>query len=108
MKIWLPTDPSRRALLVALVCSVALHALLAASAYLAGSLGPKIVAKRGEPLFVDIAPDRPEERAPRGNPARPPGLGTPAPEPPAPKMAEVKPKAAEAPRSAPPTAPAPP
>ena len=112
MKIWLPADPSRRALLVAIVCSVLLHVLVAASVYLADAFGPKIVAKRGEPLFVDITPDRPEERAPRGNPARPPGPGTPAPErrapePPAPKMAEVKPKAAEVPRSAPPKAPAP-
>src|SRR3990170_3802165 len=111
MKIWLPANPSRRALLVALVCSVLLHVLVAASVYLAGAFGPKIVATRGEPLFIDIAPDRPEERAPRGNPARPPGPGTPerrAPEPPAPRMADVKPKAAEAPRSAPPKAPAPP
>src|SRR3972149_5360747 len=73
MKIWLPADPSRRALLVALVCSVLLHVLVAASVYMAGAYAPKIVAKRGEPLFVDIAPDRPEERAPRGNPARPGG-----------------------------------
>src|SRR3990170_1001769 len=84
MKIWLPADPSRRALLVAIVCSVLLHVLVAASVYLAGAFAPKIVAKRGEPLFVDITP-----------------------EPPAPKMAEVKPKAPEVPRSAPPKAPAP-
>ena len=97
MKIWLPTDPSRRALLVALVCSVALHALLAASAYLAGSLGPKIVAKRGEPLFVDIAPDRPEERAPRGNPSRPVG---PDQAPPPWRAPAPRPRVAEAPRAA--------
>src|SRR3990170_3307151 len=72
MKIWLPANPSRRALLVALVCSVLLHVLVAVSVYMAGAYGPKIVAKRGEPLFVDIAPDRPEERAPRGNPRAPP------------------------------------
>jgi protein TonB len=113
MKMWLPRDPSRRALLIALVCSVVLHALLAASGYLAGTFGPKIIAKRGEPLFVDIAPDRPEERAPRGNPSRPPGPTEPAPErrapaTPPPKVAEVKPKTAEAPKSAAATAPAPP
>jgi len=113
MKIWLPADPSRRALLVALVCSVLLHVLLAASVYLGGAFGPKIIAKPGEPLFVDIAPDRPEERAPRGNPARPPGPDAQAPErrtpvPPAPRAAAVKPKAAEAPSSAAPKAPAPP
>ncbi len=106
MKIWLPTDPSRRALLVALVCSVALHALLASSVYLAGAFGPKIIAKRGEPLFVDIAPDRPDEPAPRGNPARPagpeqaPGARR-APEPPAQKAREMRPKVAETPKPAP-------
>src|SRR3989304_2753150 len=72
MKIWLPADPSRRALLVAIVCSVLLHVLVAASVYLAGAFAPKIVAKRGEPLFVDITPHRPAERGPRGNAAPPP------------------------------------
>ncbi|MBI2528055.1 MAG: TonB family protein [Candidatus Rokubacteria bacterium] len=106
MKIWLPTDRSRRVLLVALVCSVALHALLAASVYLAGALGPTIIVKRGEPLFVDIAPDRPEEPAPRGNPARPVGPEQAPParraqEPPVPKAREARPRVAEAPKPAP-------
>lgn len=113
MKVWLPADPSRRALLVAVACSVLLHALLAATAYLAGSLGPKIIAKRGEPLFVDIAPDRPEERAPRGNPARPVGPDQAPPprraaEPPAPKGAEARARVSETPKAAEPKPQAPP
>src|SRR3989304_2300096 len=72
MKIWLPADPSQRALLVAIVCSVLLHVLVAASVYLAGAFPPKIVAQRGEPLFG----------APPPGAARPPP--PPAPAPPAP------------------------
>ena len=32
---------------------------------------PLTYQKRGEPLLVDIAPERPEEKAPLGNPSRP-------------------------------------
>src|SRR5262245_5005920 len=45
-----------------------------------------IYAKRGEPLIVDIAPDKPEQKAPLGDPARP--LATPPPAP-APSAAEA-------------------
>jgi protein TonB len=36
-----------------------------------GLLQPAPYIKRGEPLLVDIAPERPEEKAPLGNPSRP-------------------------------------
>ena len=72
-------------------------------------------SKRGESLLVDIAPDRPKETAPLGNPSRPVGPDAPAPPrqaappappaPPAPKVAPPAPQsaaAAPAPRPAPP------
>jgi outer membrane biosynthesis protein TonB len=77
-----------------------------------GFMQPAQFTKRGEPLMVDIAPDRPEEKAPLGNPARPvapPEVRerppSPAPRPPAP--ARVEAPRAPAPRPTPP-APAPP
>lgn len=96
--------------MVAAVCSVALHLVLAAALFLAGSLAPPpVIVKRGEPLLVDIAPDRPEERAPRGDPSqlpaparpRPRRVEPPAPRPRAPEPAPAEPKVAEAPRPAP-------
>src|SRR4029450_9499497 len=63
---------SRRALLIAGVCSVLLHVLLAALVLLGGIWSEPRQAKKGEPLFVDIAPHKPQERAPAGNPSRPP------------------------------------
>jgi protein TonB len=114
MRIWLPRDPSRRALAIAALCSLLLHVLLGAALYWSGRLASPPIVKRGEPLFVDIAPDKPAEPAPRGNPARPvsptqpererpvappkvaaaPPKPAPAPAPPAPKVAET-PKPAE-------------
>ncbi len=96
----------------------------------------RIISKRGESLLVDIAPDRPKETAPLGNPSRPVGPDAPAPPrqaappapptPPAPKVAPIPPappstatapaprpappapKVADAPREAPKAPPAPP
>ena len=102
----------RRGLLIAGVCSVLFHLLLAVLVLLGGLWSEPKHAKKGEPLFVDIAPDKPEEKAPAGNPSRAPGappVRPPSP-PPAPK-AEARTKVAEAPRPAPapaPRAPAPP
>jgi TonB family protein len=57
--------------------------------------------KKGEPLIVDIAPEKPEEKAPRGNPSRPVTAAAPQPEAtPAPKP--PAPKAVEAPKPTPP------
>jgi periplasmic protein TonB len=108
-----PRGRGRRALLIAGVCSVLLHVLLAALVLLGGIWSQPRQAKKGEPLFVDIAPDKPQEKAPAGNPSRPPGApARPPSPPPAPKAAEAKVRVAEAPRPAPtppaPTAPAPP
>jgi TonB family protein len=65
-------------------------------------------ARKGEPIFVDMAPDKPEEKAPRGNPSRPAGPDTPEPpRPPVPRAAEPRVRVAEAPRPAPPAAPVP-
>ena len=95
IKIPLPDDPAKRALVIAVICSVLLHVVLLASLFTFNSLVTPSYVKRGEPLLVDLAPDKPEEKAPAGNPARP--VGPPAepapktPEPPAPKVAEAPP-----------------
>jgi periplasmic protein TonB len=100
----------RRGFVVAVVCSVLFHVLLAALVLLGGIWSEPKQAKKGEPLFVDIAPDKPEEKAPAGNPSRPPGaVARPPSPPPAPKAPEAKVRVAEAPRPAPkPPAPSPP
>jgi len=110
IKIPFPEDPTRRAFVIAAVCSVLLHVLLLGSLIAVNTFGVPAYVKRGEPLFVDLAPDKPEEKAPLGNPSRPVGPEPPpptkAPEPPAPR-----PKIAEAPPPKPPPparAPAPP
>ena len=100
LRLPLPKDPPRRALALAVVCSIFLHLLLLLPVLLGFPLfGDPVYVKRGEPLFVDIAPDKPEERAPLGNPSRPvgPDVRQPqeppkAPAPPAPKLAEAPPK----------------
>lgn len=97
MRFPLPADPARRAFVIAVVCSVLLHILLLGSLVWVNTLGAPAYARRGEPLIVDIAPDKPEGKAPLGNPARPPGSQTPEP-----------PKAAEPPAPRPKFTPAPP
>lgn len=82
---WL-ADPARRAFTIAVVCSILLHILLLASLVWVNRFDVPVYAKRGEPLIVDIAPDKPEEKAPLGNPAHPPG---PTPPPPPPKVAQA-------------------
>lgn len=106
IKIPLPEDPAKRAFVIAIAASVLLHLLLLVWMIRFDGLGMPTVPKRGEPLLVDIAPDKPEEKAPLGNPAKPvgPPEATPKPEPPAPR-----PRVAEAPPApkAPPTPKAP-
>lgn len=105
MRFPLPADPTRRAFVIAVVCSILLHILLLGSLVWVNTLGVPAYARRGEPLIVDIAPDKPEEKAPLGNPARPPGSQTTEPA----KAAELpapKPKITPAPPSLP-RAPAP-
>lgn len=109
-RIPLPQDGAQRTLVLAIVTSVIFHLLLLGPLFVfPGLLLPPTYVKRGEPLLVDIAPERPEEKAPLGNPSRP-VEPPPAPRP-APKVAPAPPRAeaprAPAPRPAP-AAPAPP
>ena len=111
-RIRLPKDPAQRTLALAIVTSVLFHLFLVVPfIVIPGFLRPAQLAKRGEPLMVDIAPDRPEEKAPLGNPARPvapPEVRerppSPPPRPPAPARPAEAPRA-PAPRPAPPAPP---
>jgi periplasmic protein TonB len=112
-KIPLPTDPSRRTLVLAIVTSVLFHLFVAIPfVVFPGFLRAPDYIKRGEPLLVDIAPERPEEKAPQGNPSRPvapPEAPRERPAPPAPKpIAPAPPRAAEPQRAPAPPAPTPP
>jgi protein TonB len=112
----LPADPTHRRLLLAGLCSVLLHVLLLGAVFWVGELVPPVYVKRGEPLFVDIAPENPAERAPLGNPARLPGpdargsetAAAPRPAPPRPRVAEVPRPATPRPAARAPEAPWPP
>jgi len=108
---YLPEDRTNRYLVVTVVVSVLLHVLVGLLMIVGGSTEQRIISKRGESLLVDIAPDKPKETAPLGNPSRPVGPDAPAPPrqaaPPAPKVAPIPPAppsaaAAPAPRPAPP------
>ena len=71
-RIRLPKDPAQRTLALAIVTSVLFHLfLIVPFVVMPGFLQPAQYVKRGEPLLVDIAPERPEEKAPLGNPSRP-------------------------------------
>jgi len=92
-RIRLPKDPARRTLALAIVTSVVFHLfLIVPFVVIPGLLQPAQFVKRGEPLLVDIAPERPEEKAPLGNPSRP----VTAPD--APERPASRPPAAFAPR----------
>jgi len=72
MRHWLPVDPSRRRFAVGLLASLILHLLLLVGLFFGRTQAPpNVVTKRGEPLLVDIAPDKREEPAPKGRPDRP-------------------------------------
>ena len=91
MRIWRARRRSSRAFWIAGACSALFHLLLALAVLFGGLLSPSREAKKGEPIFVDMAPDKPEDKAPRGNPSRPVGPDAPEPpKPPAPKAAEPK------------------
>ena len=111
-RIRLPKDPAQRTLALAIVTSVLFHLfLIVPFVVLPGFLQPAQYIKRGEPLMVDIAPERPEEKAPLGNPSRPvaPPEVRERPAPSLPPRPPVPARAVEAPRApAPrPTPPAP-
>jgi TonB family protein len=113
---YLPDDRTNRYLVVTVVISILLHIGVGLLLIVGGTLEQRRFSKRGEPLLIDIAPDRPNETAPLGNPSRPVGPDAPAPprqatppappRPPAPKPVPTPPQAsasvAPAPRPAPP------
>ena len=107
----LPRDRAKRTLILAIVTSALFHLLFFLPFItIPGFLQSPTYVKRGEPLLVDIAPERPEEKAPRGNPSQPvsPPESREQPSPPAAKA--PAPRAPGAPRApAPrPTPPSPP
>ena len=111
MRTRLPRDRAKRTLILAIVTSALFHLLFFLPFMtIPGFLQSPTYVKRGEPLLVDIAPERPDEKAPRGNPSQPvaPPESREQPSPPAAKA--PAPRAPEAPRApAPrPTPPSPP
>jgi protein TonB len=106
----LPRDRTKRTLALAIVTSVLFHLIfLVPFVVVPGFLRPPTYVKRGEPLLVDIAPEKPEEKAPLGNPSRPVGppearqRETPPPVPPAAPAPRARPAR---PAPPPPTPPA--
>jgi len=111
---YLPEDRTNRYLGVTVIVSVLFHILIGAVLIVGGNIEQqRMIAKRGEAILVDIAPDKPRESAPIGNPSRPVGPNAPEPPrqaaPPTPAVpkaapAPAAPRVAEAPK-APPAAP---
>lgn len=107
-RIRLPKDRARRTLVLAIVTSVLFHLLVFLPIFvMPGLFLPPTYIKRGEPLLVDITPERPEEKAPLGNPSRPVAppevrerpSPAPAPRAPAPPRAAVAARPPAPPRS---------
>ena len=110
---FLPEDRTNRYLVVTVVVSVIFHIFVFIGLIVGGDIHEKkLAAKRGEALLVDMAPDKPKETAPLGDPSRLPVPNTPEtpraaaqPTPPAPKAtpppAPAAPRVAEAPKAAP-------
>ena len=87
---WLPEDQTNRLLVVTVVVSILLHILVGVALITGGQIEQRRIAnKRGEALLVDIAPDKPKETAPLGDPSRHVGPVAP-PEPPRPVAAAGK------------------
>src|SRR5882724_6102398 len=105
---WLPEDQTDRFLVVTVGVSVILHVLIGAVLIMGGNLEQqRIASKRGEALLVDIAPDKPKETAPLGDPSRHVGPTTPPEPPPAqpqPPAPAQNPRVASVPPQPPPAA----
>src|SRR5215468_6434959 len=97
---YLPEDRTNRYLVVTVAISLLLHIGVGLMLVLNGVHQQRMISKRGEPLLVDIAPSRPNESAPLGDPSRPVGPNAP---PAVPKSEEPGP----APKTPPPAPPAP-
>src|SRR3989338_2660640 len=83
MRISFPQPGPWRRISVAVGASLLAHLGLVALVLLGGYFVPVVIVKKGEPIFVELP--KPEEPAPRGNPALPPGPASPpAPPPPPP------------------------
>jgi TonB family protein len=119
---WLPEDRTNRYLVVTVIVSVLFHVLVGVALIASDNIEQRRITKRGETILVDIAPDKPKESAPLGDPSRrvgpnvpepprqaaPPAPPTPparraAPAPPAPRVAEAPKATPAAPKSAEPT-----
>ena len=114
---YLPEDRTNRYLVVTVIVSVLFHIFVFVGLIVGGNIEQRrMIAKRGEALLVDMAPDKPKESAPLCNPSRPaaPDIPEPtrqaappapkaAPTPPAPKAppAPAAPRVAEAPKPVP-------
>ena len=118
---WLPEDETNRFLVVTVIVSILFHILVGVALITGGKIEQRRIAnKRGEALLVDIAPDKPKETAPLGDPSRQVGPVAPEPPrpvapptPPPPKAAptpppSAAPRIAEAPKTAPKAPPQPP
>jgi TonB family protein len=95
----LPEDRTNRYLVVGIILSVLFHILVGIGLIAGGNIQERRIAKRGEAILVDIAPDKPNESAPLGNPSRPVGPNVPEPQRQAAPPAPPTPKVAPAPRA---------
>lgn len=103
--MYLPEDRANRYLVVTVGVSILFHILVGLLLVIGGNIEQRRISKRGEPLLVDIAPDKPKETAPLGDPSRPVGPDAPAPPRQAAPPAPPAPKAAPAPPAPQPSAP---
>src|SRR3972149_4978614 len=83
MRISFPQPGPGRRISVAVGASLLAHLGLVALVLLVGYFVPPVIVKKGEPIFVELP--KPEEPAPRGNPALPPGPASRPSPPPVPK-----------------------
>jgi periplasmic protein TonB len=67
----LPEDRTRRYLAVTAVGSLCAHMLVGVAFLVSGWLSIPVIANQGDLLFVDTAPDEPQEAAPPVSPPRP-------------------------------------
>src|SRR3972149_3675288 len=82
MRVSFPQPGPWRRISVAVGASLLAHLGLVALVLLGGYFVPVVIVKKGEPIFVELP--KPEEPAPRGNPALPPGPAARPSPPPAP------------------------
>lgn len=90
MRVRLPEPGSWKGLRFAAAASLFLHVTLFALAFFLQGLPSLVVARKGEPLFIELPKPEEEEAAPRGNPALP---VAPRPEPARPPVAKAPPPA---------------